>query len=662
MNEVLVAEGFRNIRKAQAPARGLVVITGDHGAGKSTLVGAIGTALAGRNRWTDKSGKGLDQQIGHGHAAAHIRLDVAGKTVHRDISPGSYDFKLDGAAGNQSVQAKAFLNHLKTTKEVLDVACDTQVLFESSPKEQADIIFGALAGKITATDLASYLVTTGGLAETDVQAIIASAEESGVTFPVSPDGLDKLSKVLYDTRTAVKKSLGAAEEELRNAPVTDSVSDANGVIDIERLEHEQSERRRKKAKAEADAEARATIAKMGDGEPIGVIKAKVAQAEKTTSDSEIAAVTARKVANNAILAVPSLVTVPDAPDRHDGRNGWGAVVEIADENDRAFGSVDTDDKTAAHVMNILAPVSKNDERLRQIAKVNGFISYDDVIKVRQEAKKKQAEVAKQREAALVSAKELERAAHEAEVKASAARLELQKLESSLENDRRRQAALASLSGAEGVNIEELNAEIKDADEIIFSIRTRIANVKASERINAIRVKAQAKIESLRPRVNVLNAVLDLLHPTKRTALIEAKAGVILAKLATAFKGLTKDRYSLHISLSPFEIRVQKQGDDTPTGIDSLSASEKFRTAVLLQDAVSSIGHAPILAIDGADILMPEEFEALMRYLETRKDRYQAIFVTAAIGEDDPRGKCLGKWQHVIIDNGEAFSLGLAEAA
>lgn len=649
-DHTLCVHGLRSIDAFEIPLDGLVFLRGGHGVGKSTLAGAIGTALTGRNRWTDKAGKGIDRQIAHNHEEARLEVEIGERKIIRAIEHGGSELRVSGFRGNSTVQARALLTELGTTRDALEVACDTHVILEASGKEQADILYAALSPRLEFDELLDH-VTKGDVKRDDAEKLLREAVDAGIiSFPMGTAEMESLYKFLYETRKDANREL---EEARKNAEPNANIANRVDPRCLPKLRQELSSTEQKArevraeiAKLRAAEEARQTLASLGDASRCDAPRCDAPRSvEEHENQIQLATNAHYKLSHElheARDAAEALRRAIPEVEEHAPDNGWSGVTAIADSNDahlHRIAAVVTKN-THADLAKSVEALANNGNALRSLAKEHGGAISEKDREELAETRRKAVAVWEKAQAKVTSLERQEKGASEMR----------DRLYQERESAVRREALLKKFSGASIERLPALLEEEKTLDAALTAMRQKISEAEISERLGREHEKAVARVRDLKARAELLNTMVESLHPAARTVLLESKAGPVLKRLQSAFHALTGGKYALAITFNPFEVAIRKQCAAKPVPLASLSESERFRTAVMLQDVVASLGKAPFLVVDGADILLPEEFASLIRYLESRRTRYQAIVVTGAIQQNDPRFQTIGAaWKKIEIE-------------
>ncbi|HOU24566.1 MAG TPA: hypothetical protein PLN42_09995 [Anaerolineae bacterium] len=249
----------------------VTLLLGDEGAGKSSIAGAIGWALAGWCQWTDTAGKGGASLIRNGMPTARAELSTDFGLVSRTVSPKGGSLAVGDRTGKD---AEALLMASLPTADLLAVCLRTGHFLEAAPKQQQDILFSLAGGEVNAAWFEERLTA----AEREVLAGDLNTRLAGSALS------DRLYQTAYGARTEANRTLKqlqaqvGAETEASQEPRTVGSAEANlaqlrkaledvqrqiGEAEANRQAHERAKQRWEAATAERKR-AEETLATIGE--------------------------------------------------------------------------------------------------------------------------------------------------------------------------------------------------------------------------------------------------------------------------------------------------------------------------------------------------------------------------------------------------------------
>lgn len=234
------ARHFRRLKQIDlALARGVTLVVGENGAGKSSLAAAVEFTLTGACRWTDRRGAGYKILINHEAAEAGssvvLHTDFAGM-VERQLTPDGTSLDVDGRGGGN---AKALLQVALPEPEVLNAMLRSDGFTSLSPKEQQEILFMLDGGRTGAEWFREHLTPE----ECEVLDEHLASRTTGSALA------EKLYQGAYSMRTMANKQAAAAkarrDQYQRPAKVAETAPEAElreelvGLRAIQATLHEQ---------------------------------------------------------------------------------------------------------------------------------------------------------------------------------------------------------------------------------------------------------------------------------------------------------------------------------------------------------------------------------------------------------------------------------------
>lgn len=585
-------KNFRNYADLHLALIRKTLIVGPNAAGKSSVAAAIATAIIGRNRWTDRGGRGLAAQIKEGADEATVRIEGLGEiSLTRTIGRNGSTLAVDGFMGNTATQSRALLDRLGASERIAALALDVERFLDLPPKEQTALLFEVTGREITYEDLLRHFARHGLPAEA------AGRFVPGEPRPITAEDLDSFYKAAFQSRAQAKKTLADIEALMKAAAssrgaTVDPKKEPEYRARIADLEKKETELRQELVRAREAERIRAQIAKMG--------------AETKDADKKAATIERR---------IDSIKTQI-------------AAIDAEEPTDLAF-DCDKPPSLKCPALGRLVPCVADPKR------------YAEAFKAAQKAtagREARTEERMRRRSALVA--EIQRLnAEEATLRGKIALEENRKnLEECLETlgNPREEAEIAA-------DLDDLRARISKGRDLLVSIEASkmAANVEAGA------------IDAARKEVETLEKIVTALGPENRGALMADKARAVFAEVEKSVREITGGEYAVSISLSPdLSIRVSREGRFDSQPAEALSASERVRVDLVLRDAIASMARFPILLLDAAEALDVDNLRLVLKYLDNRaaKSAYALLLVIGTSAQ--PIGG--HAWNQVFLEEGKAL--------
>ena len=211
-------EGYRSHESTEIKLATYTYIWGPYGSGKSSFLDAIATALIGRNRHVDGSGRGLRNDIRIGSDRYEVSLVLANGggeiPIHRLVSRSLHSLTFPGDTGDAKRGQERLIGMLGVTDDLIETVLDPTLFSERKAEDQKSTL--------------RKLLSRGRI---DVPKAAAAAGISEIS------GVDSLSKIIKSQKDStirdLNRDIGHLEEELP--------ADPGPVPDIEKLRRRREE-------------------------------------------------------------------------------------------------------------------------------------------------------------------------------------------------------------------------------------------------------------------------------------------------------------------------------------------------------------------------------------------------------------------------------------
>jgi len=564
----------------------ITVMVSGNASGKTTQVDAITYLLTKTCARTDKGGRGAERMVRTGSKQGSITGKVSANgtdplVLDRSI-PG--DLKIEGQHGNTTQLQANLEDNLGARASVIAAALSSSRLLEMKPAEQKGLLFGLMNLRFERDDILGQIAlalppTFQEQRSKAVGRVLGKAPDDCWTGDAST--FPKLYDYVYTLRRDVNRDIKNLGEPQKI--IDDDVPDKGEIVDLlESLRVEKQELQKQLIERTSSARERGRLTEhveMLTGKLEDAGDPEAAQTEHKTVQEKIASLVA---AQHVALA-------------------------------RAESHQEAADK--------LAGASKSCPLAPNLV---------DCSMTKPKREKMVSEMTTIAEAALVEAgktgtKIVPLKKREAELAAEAKKPSKEGLESQIMAAEKELEKLPKPSGSmDEANLGILTERIKAGEELL----ARANHIEGIQEAHEQQVSKRAVLEQ---EAEVLDALVKVLSPKGLPGQILSQTiGPIETRANERLQELTGGRYQLSIQTDPdFAILVDHDG--IQSDLDGLSASEKWRVGLVLQDAIAQLSGLRFLLIDGTDILDPENRALFMDALLQMAEDYDQIIAFSTLG-------------------------------
>lgn len=636
---------FRIHERLAVPLDNITVIVGPNGSGKSSIKAALEYALTGRCEWTDGRGAGADGLIRDDAKKATVALDIEGVGVVKREIPNSLE--VEGLPGSTTQQQAILMQKLGATETTLSAALNTTGFLNLDRATQKTLLFDLLGFSFSREDIADRVAQAVGERRAEAASEWVSKElEEGTYGPQVFALLEE--RAVADRRT--KKRRLKELETLAQAPVPVRLPDGVTLEDrdaiksqLEALRAERDELMKRLGEAKAQADARAARARQVEG-----LRRQLQKAQETLSDVVGASPEnierCRQVAGSLGLRIDQVSEerARTAATLAAGHTKRDTLAKALESISKATGKC----PLAPGVVS--CPMSADDlQALTKKLETDLNAAEKDIEKAQEALRALDGEIAGLRR-------------QKAKVEAEAASLE-QALARYEDARRTVETLKVQLAQAEAdlANTPE-PPDVTDLQAQIDTLSQRIA--RGDELLQLLRryelaVEAQkanvAEWRACQEELETLEALCAALGPKGIRAQILGEAVAALQAHANErCKALTGGEYSVEFRVDEdLEILVTRAGYG-PRSVSQLSASEKFRMGLIIQDVLNSLTGLRLLVVDGADILDVENRALMMNMLLEVREDYDTILVLSTLGDVAPADPGIPGVSVYVLQDGE----------
>ncbi|MGE5584436.1 MAG: ATP-binding protein [Bacillota bacterium] len=636
---------FRIHERLSVPLDNITVIVGPNGSGKSSIKAALEYALTGRCEWTDGRGAGADGLTRDGAKKAAVALDIEGIGVVKREIPNSLE--VEGLQGSTTQQQAILMQKLGATEQIIGAALNTTGFLNLDRATQKTLLFDLLGFSFTRKDVAGRVAQAVGERRAEAASEWVSKELEEGTY--GPQVFGVLEERAVTDRRAMKRRLKELEA-LAQTPVQvrlpDGVTleDRDGVMSqLQAVWAERDELMKRLGEAKAQADARAARVRQVEG-----LRRSLQKAEETLVDVAGASpentAQMRQVVGSVGLRIDQVTeerarTAATLAAAHTKRDTLAKALESIS---KATGKC----PLAPGVVS--CPMSAEDlKALTKKLETDLKAAEKDIEKAQETL------LALDREIAGLRKQKANMESEVAEVERAVARYEDAK--------RAYEAFRASLAQAEAdlanapeppdvtdlqAQIDTLSQRIARGDELLQLLR-RYELAAEAQKANI------AEWRACQEELELVEALCDALGPKGIRAQILGEAVAALEKHANEHcQALTRGEYSIEFRVDEdLEILVTRAGYG-PRSVSQLSASEKFRVGLVVQDVLNSLTDVRLLVIDGADILDVENRALMMNMLLEIREDYDTILVLSTLGDVAPADPGIPGVSVYVLQDGE----------
>lgn len=649
--ERLSISQFRCHDSLDVPLDRVTVIVGANGTGKSSIKAALEYALTGRCEWTDGRGSGADELIKHGIRQANITVGIEGLGQIQRTVPNY--LRVEGMDGPTTDQQKALYERLGASEQVLSALFNTGAFLSLDRAAQKTLLFGLLGFTFTREDLAAKISEFSGREDAAGWIIGQLVEDV-----YGPDVFDRLEKAAVEERRTLKRVAKELDAQaVPSVPLPEGVT-AEQAEQVDKLLQELSAERdglmRQLGEGRASTQARESLISRRNA-----AKTKVELGEKTVRSMPVPDEEALEQAK---------ATFKEARDEDRALNDQHAelLVRCATFEGQiagVSGTIETlsrfDGSCPLAPQAVQCPMSREDVGavLKQLGESVGALR-TQMAEI--EAELRQIEEA--RSAARAAKADAEKQIAELEKRGVAfenARVDLDRARTAL---REAEQELASAPEATG-NQSETEQAIAMLDARIAKGRGIQQAIVEHKRTEAARQAYTARQAKTTTDLLLIEALCTALGPKGLRARMLGDAVKKLQERANErFQALTAGEYSVEfLAGDDLQILVTRKGHGTRPAAN-LSASEKFRVGIVMQDVLAGLSGLGFLVIDGADILDTDNRALMMQMIMQMAPDYDTILVLSTLGDVEPVDPGVKGLSIYVLDDGKLVRAKRAQAA
>lgn len=663
-----------NLRNHQATSVGLDqinIFVGRNNSGKSTIKAAIEYALTGRcGDWTDGAGRGAEDMIRHGAAAASVKVDVGGLGgVSRSI-PNA--LQVSDWKGALKLQQEALYEKLGAGADVISAALNTGNFLAMKPDEQKNMLFrlmGLTFDEKSVTEALESYLSKGGKSDLLTPEFYGYLKQFAVAGITGPESIDRIYSQAYKERTGAKKALKDLET-LAGAAATSSeppvlpprvLKAFEDTMELARLKVEINEQLQGlKTRKEELIGLRGQV--LGGKEAKEVLKKRYEEAH----DSYEAAYEELKKTDFSEEKFAGLSA---------GLEGLAKKTESARVNLEIKNNLVAEHKKNLDTWTATLKNLKKHEKSGHCCPLAPELKCGADIKAMMEVLTRNVDaVAKIYESARQEAVILEQEEKEAAARHEEARIRteeygqagerVKKLAEDLkEYDRQKKETMAEiekLDALAGTSLDEIGEEINQLSQRIPNGEELIRNIEAEDRVRTERARTAGALEKRRQEVAWLETLVEAFGPKGfKSAMLGKIIGPIQERANERLALLGGGKYSIEfVTEKDFEVVVRVDGQVTRR----LSTSERMRVGIILQDVLSGLTGLRLLVIDDCEILDPVNKSMLIGMLLQVRDDYDTIIILSALGETQPRHPGIPGLSMFLVEDGAVRQVPAPAAA
>jgi tetratricopeptide (TPR) repeat protein len=198
-------ENFMSHRRSSLDlSRGINVVMGGNGTGKSAIAEAIRFALLGTTRVTDARGAGAFDTIGPWGETAEVEIEIEGKgTVRRVAAMDGTELSVSWAVGGKAMLQQSILDTVGGSADQVRAVLDASHVFHMPPDTQQKLLQGLVDFRVTPGKLFLALGEAGCTPE-DLR-FLAGLPQLKNADGLSGADLEAVYKDIYTARTAAGK-------------------------------------------------------------------------------------------------------------------------------------------------------------------------------------------------------------------------------------------------------------------------------------------------------------------------------------------------------------------------------------------------------------------------------------------------------------------------
>ena len=637
-------ENFMSHRRSSLDlSRGINVVMGGNGTGKSAIAEAIRFALLGTTRVTDARGAGAFDTIGPWGETAKVQIGIEGKgTVRRVAAMDGTELSVSWAVGGKAMLQQSILDTVGGSADQVRAVLDASHVFHMPPDTQQKLLQGLVDFRVTPGKLFLALGEAGCTPE-DLR-FLAGLPQLKNADGLSGADLEAVYKDIYTARTAAGKDKekarpqGLAPDLVQKRLTAEEITRKVTAItaEIGELETRQRELQagvggaRERAKALAIAQEQ--LNRLSENAP--VLKALT---DTSVLESDLEGF--RRARSEAAADMDKTAELLE--DATTARDEAVAALEAATATHRAVSAEVTrlEAGTCPTCKRALAESKTALDLMKRDAKAVGTKAARALQAAKNAVKEAQsvyADAQQAHERASIHETNIVASLNDAQSRLTGAldgnsRLKGERetaLERHEEAMRALQAQIEDLSGQEDVTTQE--GELDAIRDQLTLKRGRVAELQGIAKQLATYDQALDAYQRLVERHATLDRLATMLN---RKAVPAILARDLVAPFLETINGrlaeLTGDEIRLTCELgdSGIELRVSvRESRALPTA--ALSESEKIRLGVVFAEAVSRQTGIGILLIDRGDSLEDRYRAALTSMLYGVLDDHQNVIVIA----------------------------------
>ncbi len=642
----LAVKNFRNHKNTAIDLDRLNIFIGRNNSGKSSILAAVEWALTGRNMWTDRAGRGVNDLITQGEKTCRVAIDLEGfGGIVREIPPHSLTVgRFQGVQEGQM----AVYNHLGTADErLIQLLMNAGAFINMSPAEQKTFLFGLCGISFSPDAVKKAVLDLTGNEEVARRTVdLMPGKMDG-----SPGIIEGMEKRAREMRKEAKKELertkaALAEMELPNLPNGIGIEDKEEVAgQLKELEREKDMFLKAIGKTQATEKNKTYLqnkyTSLADEIKHLTEKKKKKLAELTTSDKakiaeELTQLKKQREQLNEMFCgfdratlkleneLAAKLPIIEALNRFDGKCPLAPKLIICRMTSNEMNDL---------IRKLKAECDLADENMKQIA--------DEKAKLNKHGDKNYSEIT-QLENVLAGLAKMEN--------------EIPFLEMSIERAQKELAEVEEeLAGIEEAKVGEVEPEaVNYLDERIAKGREILRQLDLAEHGRRQAGQLQADLKMLQREVEVLETLTKTLGPDGiRKALFGDQLKNFADQLNNQLNLVTESRYQLTWD-GDFTPLVRQDGSLLTLRL--LSKSEQFRVGIAFQITIAKLAGLRFLTIDEVDMLDQDNRDLLTGTLIDQVNEFDQIMMFCTIGDMEPQDPGLPGVKMFWVEDGNVKEL------